>query len=129
MYLIQTGCPKLDINNRKLTKAFSSSVVRSCWPCALSSLEGCPWARLYSVVVELPPQSAIAAYVPHTSGGPCTRTLLALSMSSIVVQRRRGTAGHKRVPAHAALLKIALCSWALLESLGIIDDSVYYILS
>jgi hypothetical protein len=64
---------------------------------------GCSCARLYSVIVETPPESAIAAHVPYTSGGACARTLLALSMLSIVVQRPRGTAGHEKVPAHASL--------------------------
>jgi hypothetical protein len=106
---MRTGCPKLDISNSKLTRAFSSSTVRYCWPRALFSIEGCPWARLYSVVVKTSPQCAIVAHVPHISGEACARTLLALSMLSIVVQRPRGTVGHRRVPTHAALLKIPLC--------------------
>jgi hypothetical protein len=42
--------------------------------------------------------------VPDASEGACARTLLALSMSSIVVvQRARGTTGHiEYVPAHAS---------------------------
>jgi hypothetical protein len=48
-------------------------------------------------------------------------------MSLIVVQRLRGTAGHERVLAHAALLKIALRLWILRESFGIMDElSVMY---
>jgi hypothetical protein len=39
VYFIRTGCPRSNISNKNVTRAFSSSVIRYCWRRALSSCE------------------------------------------------------------------------------------------
>jgi hypothetical protein len=79
IYLMRTGCPKLDISNKNATRAISSSTVRYCWRWAISSFEGRPRCRLYSVVRAIPLASARAAHVRSSSGGASASALLAAS--------------------------------------------------
>jgi hypothetical protein len=88
IYLMRTGCLKLDVSNRNAIRAFSSSTLRYCCRWAISSFKGRLWCRLYSVVRATPLESALAAYVLLLIRGASVRALLARSMSTIVVVTR-----------------------------------------
>src|SRR5947209_13467179 len=78
--LIGTGYPISDIRFEYLARAFSSTGVRYCWRCALSSFEGRPCARCNTVERGTRPRSARAAYVLGSSGcRPSASTWLARS--------------------------------------------------
>ena len=90
MCLIRTGCPKLDISNKNLTMAFSSSGVRYCWLWALSSIDAPPCLRRWSVERGTLLFSEIARYGADSPAEKTSASAwLAWSMIAMVVVMRK----------------------------------------
>lgn len=70
IHLMRTGCPKLNMSSKNETRAFSSSILRHCWPWAFPSIEELPCSRWHNVVRKT---SSICTGCPccrHVCGSP-----------------------------------------------------------